>query len=399
MPSPLTVLGAVSDLVSLSTTIMDLTASASQQQFPTLVDIVEGVADEVTDVIYQAQLHELRGWLDAYSEELSYHAIDLAAPFTHEELFHRICERAHRIVPQANAVAHHLAAIVRDEHSRIDAASKAFTMYCTVQTFRVGFHGEVARVARLVESVHAAEAEAAAQKAYLEHEAQQAAETATELLAIIQARRQAVVQHYANGAFEPTNVAIVDRYPAFNVVTTRQFPLYPAAAAWDEVMSRAYLDAVVGLKDGRPASADECVANVVRAAEGVGLGVADVTIQQQAQWYFDARHVIDSYRRLCAQAPARTLGPPASVTVVPRESLVWSSVKMQLSAIVRDGAGNVLNQPVQWTISDDTAAVSDTGQVRGGRPGTITVTASVNGCSGAATVSVISTAVTTLDPA
>ena len=79
-----------------------------------------------------------------------------------------------------------------------------------------------------------------------------------------------------------------------------------------------------------------------------------------------------------------------SVVVTPSTSSVVVGNAVQLSASVRDAAGNPLDgRLVGWTSSDDAiAVVSSTGRVTGLKVGTATITASSEGKSGTATVTV-----------
>jgi uncharacterized protein YjdB len=82
--------------------------------------------------------------------------------------------------------------------------------------------------------------------------------------------------------------------------------------------------------------------------------------------------------------------PVGSVVVTPPTSSVIVGNSVQLSAAVRDAAGNALDgRLVGWSSSDDAVAiVSSTGRVTGLKVGTATITASSEGKSGTATITV-----------
>jgi uncharacterized protein YjdB len=84
--------------------------------------------------------------------------------------------------------------------------------------------------------------------------------------------------------------------------------------------------------------------------------------------------------------------PVATVTVAPSSVRVAPGATAQLSATLRDARGNVLTgRPVAWSTSaGGIATVTAAGLVRGVAPGTATVTATAEGRSGSATVTVTS---------
>jgi trimeric autotransporter adhesin len=88
----------------------------------------------------------------------------------------------------------------------------------------------------------------------------------------------------------------------------------------------------------------------------------------------------------------------ASVAVTPSRSSIEVSGTVQLAGQARDARGNALsNRPIQWSSSNaGVAAVSDNGTVTGAAVGTATITASVDGKTGTASVTV---AVTRIDVA
>lgn len=82
--------------------------------------------------------------------------------------------------------------------------------------------------------------------------------------------------------------------------------------------------------------------------------------------------------------------PVGSVSVTPAQASIAAGVTVQLTAEVKDAAGNVLNnRPVTWSSSDTTVAtVSSSGVVTGVAPGKATITAASGGKSGSAQVTV-----------
>ncbi len=97
--------------------------------------------------------------------------------------------------------------------------------------------------------------------------------------------------------------------------------------------------------------------------------------------------------RLTANQPAPPPPPPpapvASVAVSPDSASVMEQQIVWLSATPLDSAGNPTDQPVTWATSDSTVAtVSQEGMVTGVNVGQATITASSQGQSGAAAVTV-----------
>jgi alpha-tubulin suppressor-like RCC1 family protein len=96
--------------------------------------------------------------------------------------------------------------------------------------------------------------------------------------------------------------------------------------------------------------------------------------------------------KVAGTAPT-TVNPPApvaSVTVIPAASTLVVGETVQLMAIARDAAGNALiGRTVRWTSSDTlVATVSGSGLVRSATPGSATITATSEGRSGTAAVTV-----------
>ena len=85
-----------------------------------------------------------------------------------------------------------------------------------------------------------------------------------------------------------------------------------------------------------------------------------------------------------------TNAPVATVTVTPAVASILVGVTLQLTATLRDSAGNLLTgRSVTWATSDAAlAAVSATGLVTGGAAGLATITATSGGKSGTAAITV-----------
>lgn len=85
-----------------------------------------------------------------------------------------------------------------------------------------------------------------------------------------------------------------------------------------------------------------------------------------------------------------TVPPVASITITPSDASINIGGTVQLTATLKDAAGNTLTgRTVTWTSSNDLAAfVTSSGLVRGFLPGTATITATSEGISGTARVTV-----------
>ncbi|MDQ2768758.1 MAG: Ig-like domain-containing protein, partial [Gemmatimonadota bacterium] len=88
-------------------------------------------------------------------------------------------------------------------------------------------------------------------------------------------------------------------------------------------------------------------------------------------------------------------GAISSVTVSPSSLSLVAGGTQDLSAVAKDGSGNILSgQTIAWSSSDaSVGAVSSSGTVTAGQAGTATITAAAGGKSGSATLSVSAGAV------
>jgi hypothetical protein len=90
-----------------------------------------------------------------------------------------------------------------------------------------------------------------------------------------------------------------------------------------------------------------------------------------------------------------TVDPPpppqaATVRVIPGFALVRRGTDVQLQAEVRAADGTLLQKTVTWTSSDSGIAnVTSTGLVKTKRTGTVTITATVDGRSGTASIVIL----------
>jgi len=109
---------------------------------------------------------------------------------------------------------------------------------------------------------------------------------------------------------------------------------------------------------------------------GLAVGTATITATSEGQSAASAVTVVPV--------------PVASVAVSPASASVLVAATQQLSAVVRDSAGNVLSgRTVTWTSSAPLlASVSASGLVTGLLPGALTITAASEGKSGTATITV-----------
>jgi len=90
---------------------------------------------------------------------------------------------------------------------------------------------------------------------------------------------------------------------------------------------------------------------------------------------------------------------PVSVEVTPTAETVGVGEARQFEAVARDASGNELRgRSVSWSVADDAVAqVNGDGTVTGMAPGTTTLTASIGGATGQATVTVVKPPVATVE--
>lgn len=91
-------------------------------------------------------------------------------------------------------------------------------------------------------------------------------------------------------------------------------------------------------------------------------------------------------------AAVSVLTPVAAIAVTPTKVTIAPAETRQLAAATRDAEGNELSErPIAWSSSDEAVAtVSADGLVLGVEDGTATITATVEGQVGTATVTVVS---------
>ena len=91
-----------------------------------------------------------------------------------------------------------------------------------------------------------------------------------------------------------------------------------------------------------------------------------------------------------ASIQAVRAAPPASITVTPDAATILGGTTLQLTAVVRDAAGNTLyTHPVTWTSDNGAiAAVTSSGVVSGTSVGTATITAAADPVSAASAITV-----------
>jgi uncharacterized protein YjdB len=126
-------------------------------------------------------------------------------------------------------------------------------------------------------------------------------------------------------------------------------------------------------------SSDEGVATV--SGSGLVTGVADgeATITATAEGK-------------SGSAAVSVLTPVAAIAVAPAKVTIAPTETRQLAATARDAEGNELSgRPFTWSSSDEAVAtVSKDGLVLGVEDGTATITATAEGQSGTATITVVS---------
>lgn len=129
------------------------------------------------------------------------------------------------------------------------------------------------------------------------------------------------------------------------------------------------------------ATSNEHIATISSTGLATGIAVGSVTITATC----DGKTGSVSLGVVAAAARA------AVVTVTLNSAVLAVSKTTEAHAVVRDAAGNAITPRVVWTSSDTMVArVTDGGVVTAKAPGSATVTASVDGVSGSATLTVSS---------
>ena len=127
---------------------------------------------------------------------------------------------------------------------------------------------------------------------------------------------------------------------------------------------------VFAWSSGNPAVATVTSLGVVR-----GMGAGTVTITGTSEG------------KSAASTVTVIVPPVASVTVAPSTATVGLGDSLQLTATVKDAAGNTLTRPVTWQSSNPVvASVSATGKVRALATGNATITATSEGKNGTAAI-------------
>ncbi len=190
----------------------------------------------------------------------------------------------------------------------------------------------------------------------------------------------------SEGIGASTTLTVTSAAPA-PVATVSVVPTTASVQAGQTVQLAATLrDAAGNILTGRPvtwSSSNTGIATV--SSSGVVTGVSTggpVTITATSEGRSGTSAVT-----VTAAPPA----PVATVTVTPATGSIGQGQTLQLSATLRDAAGNVLTgRPITWTTSSAAiATVSNTGLVTGvAAGGPVTITATSEGRSGSAAVTV-----------
>jgi serine/threonine protein kinase len=176
----------------------------------------------------------------------------------------------------------------------------------------------------------------------------------------------------------PASVAAVAVTPAAQTLTvgeTAQLGATPSDAAGNQLADRPVTwssdnQQVATVSDRGVVTAVGEGGTVIRAASEGRLGMASITVRAM---------------------------PVASVEVSPRTRTLQAGESVQLSATPRDPGGAALpDRPIRWTSSaDDVARVAPDGRATAVGPGSATITASSEGVSGSASITVAAPAAPT----
>jgi uncharacterized protein YjdB len=150
--------------------------------------------------------------------------------------------------------------------------------------------------------------------------------------------------------------------------------------------------------DGSAGQAGNCATEAPRRiADGV---VSDQSVSFFAgvcQYYVTLKTAPDSLNGGASCTDGSTVSiqavraaPAASITVTPAAATILGGTTLQLTALVRDAAGNVLyTHPVTWTSDNGAVAgVTSSGVVSGASVGTATITATANPVSASSAITV-----------
>ncbi len=150
--------------------------------------------------------------------------------------------------------------------------------------------------------------------------------------------------------------------------------------------------------DGSAGQTGDCATEALRPiADGV---VSDQSVSFFAgvcQYYLTLTTAPDSLNggASCTDGSTASIqavraAPPASITVTPDAATILGGTTLQLTAVVRDAAGNTLyTHPVTWTSDNGAVAgVTSSGAVSGASVGTATITAAADPVSASSAITV-----------
>jgi uncharacterized protein YjdB len=125
-------------------------------------------------------------------------------------------------------------------------------------------------------------------------------------------------------------------------------------------------------------SSNEAVATVSASGAVTGLKAGTATITATSESKADTATV------------TVIAGPAATVTVAPAAVTIRDGASVQLTATAADARGNpITGRPFTWGTSDGSrATVSTTGRVTAKKPGTVIITASLDGASDTSQITV-----------
>jgi uncharacterized protein YjdB len=134
-------------------------------------------------------------------------------------------------------------------------------------------------------------------------------------------------------------------------------------------------------------SSDDAIASVSETGVMTGVAVGEATITATSEGQSGSSALTVS---AVAVATVEVAPPTAAITV---------SATVQLTAIAKDAGGAVLaGRPAAWTTSDaNVARVNPTGRVTGFGAGSATITATIEGKTGSASITVTQQAVATIE--